>query len=167
MSNGATPRVRRSIQALQDDYAAGNKKPLEDLMRAWKGIKELPPDDPKSFFVLGGYHGEPFRGAGWGNASYWGRLLHAWQHSLPALAPCLSGEAGRGASKHPGLRRRDGAVLGRDKPGFAHARRPWALTQKTFVLDNKTIDNPLRSFVFPANINDNIGGDEHQLPRIR
>ena len=39
-------RIRRSLQELQDDYANGNKKPLEDLMRAWKGIKELPPDDP-------------------------------------------------------------------------------------------------------------------------
>src|SRR5215468_851445 len=65
-------RVRRSIQELQDAYTKGDKKPLEDLMRAWKGIKELPPDNPKSFFVLGGYHGEPFRGAGWGNASWWG-----------------------------------------------------------------------------------------------
>jgi tyrosinase len=64
-------RVRRSIQELQNDYAKDRKKPLEDLMRAWKGIKELPPDDPRSF-LLGGYHGEPFRGAGWGNSSYWG-----------------------------------------------------------------------------------------------
>ena len=59
-------RVRRSIQDLQDDFMKGNKKPLEDLMRAWKGIKELPPDNPRSFFVIGGYHGAPFRGAGWG-----------------------------------------------------------------------------------------------------
>ena len=41
-------------------------------MRAWKGIKELSPDDPNSFFMLGGYHGEPFRGAGWGSSAYWG-----------------------------------------------------------------------------------------------
>ena len=46
-------RVRRSIQDIQDDYAKGNKEPLEALMRAWKGIKELPPDDPRSFFALG------------------------------------------------------------------------------------------------------------------
>ena len=59
-------RIRRSITELQDEYTKGNKKPLEDVMRAWKGIKELPPDDPRSFFKLGGYHGEPFRGAGWG-----------------------------------------------------------------------------------------------------
>ena len=65
-------RVRRSITELQNEYKKGNKKPLEDLMRAWKGIKDLPPDNPQSFFVLGGYHGEPFRGAGWGSTSYWG-----------------------------------------------------------------------------------------------
>jgi tyrosinase len=66
----AALRVRRSIQDIQDDYAKGNKAPLEALMRAWKGITELPPDDIRSFFWLGGLHGEPFRGAGWGNSSY-------------------------------------------------------------------------------------------------
>jgi Common central domain of tyrosinase len=52
-------RVRRSLHELQDEYTKGNKKPLEDLMRAWYGIKALPYDDPKSFFVLGGYHAIP------------------------------------------------------------------------------------------------------------
>ena len=53
----STLRIRRSITDLQDDYTKGNKKPLEDVMRAWKGIKELPPNDPRSFFMLGGYLG--------------------------------------------------------------------------------------------------------------
>lgn len=58
MSN-VTPQVRvwRSIQELGDQYKAGNKKPLEDLSQAWKQMNELPPDDPNSFFTLGGYHG--------------------------------------------------------------------------------------------------------------
>jgi len=43
-------RVRRELISLQQDYEAGNKKPLEDLMRAWKFIKELPADDERSFF---------------------------------------------------------------------------------------------------------------------
>jgi tyrosinase len=42
MDISGDPRVRRSIKDLQDDYTNGNKKPLEDLMRAWKGIKDLP-----------------------------------------------------------------------------------------------------------------------------
>ena len=67
-----TLRVRPNLISLQEDYIAGNKKPLEDLMRAWKFIKELPADDERSFFKIGGYHGEPFRGAGWGSGAYWG-----------------------------------------------------------------------------------------------
>ena len=90
MSNGTPLRIRRSIAELQDEYTKGNKKPLEDLMRAWKGIKELPPDDPRSFFKLGGYHGEPFRGAGWGNSVVLGRLLQPRQCPVSHLAPGLS-----------------------------------------------------------------------------
>ena len=65
-------RVRKSIEELQIAYERGDKKPLEALMRAWKGIQELSTDDFNSFFLIGGYHGEPFRGAGWGNSGFWG-----------------------------------------------------------------------------------------------
>ncbi len=37
---------------------------------------------------------------------------------------------------------------------------PWALTNQNFMLDGKTIPNPLRSFVFNKNIRDNINGDD-------
>jgi tyrosinase len=103
-------RVRRSLTELQDDYTTGNKKPLEDLMRAWKGIKELP-DDPRSFFTLGGFHGESFRGAGWGSPIYWGGYCNHG-NVLFHVASCLSREAGRGPSERPRLRGRDAAVLG-------------------------------------------------------
>ena len=54
--NKGKPRTRRNIQELQDEYSSGrDKKPLEDLMRAWKAIKELPPDDPRAAH-LGIYH---------------------------------------------------------------------------------------------------------------
>jgi len=65
-------RVRRSIADIQADYDAGNKKALEDLMRAWKGIKELGPNEFNSFFMIGGFHGEPFRGPGAQTPSWWG-----------------------------------------------------------------------------------------------
>ncbi|WP_232443684.1 hypothetical protein [Burkholderia ubonensis] len=45
MNSATGVLVRPSIESLQAEYLKGNKKPLEDLMRAWKGIKELPPDD--------------------------------------------------------------------------------------------------------------------------
>src|SRR5450432_4144093 len=72
MATTKKSKIRVSIIDLQQAYEAGKKKPLEDLMRAWKGIKELPPNDDHSFFKLGGFHGEPFRGAGWGSSAYWG-----------------------------------------------------------------------------------------------
>ncbi|KAJ9638430.1 hypothetical protein H2199_007119 [Coniosporium tulheliwenetii] len=81
------PRIRRSIRELEAEYHRGDRKALEDLIRAWKGIQELPPDDPNSFFTIAGYHGEPFRGAGWGNSQWWGGycnhgnvLFPTWHH---------------------------------------------------------------------------------------
>ncbi|MBW4597476.1 MAG: tyrosinase family protein [Brasilonema angustatum HA4187-MV1] len=149
-------RVRRSIQELQDDFEKGNKKPLEDLMRAWKGIKELPPDNPHSFFMLGGYHGEPFRGAGWGNPSYWGGycnhgniLFPTWHRVyLVKLEEALQSIPGCGDVMLPYWDETSDDSL---KNGI-----PWALTQKDFVLDGATIPNPLRSFVFNKNIVDNL-----------
>ena len=38
------PRLRRSITDIQADYERGNKTGLETLMRAWRGIKALPPE---------------------------------------------------------------------------------------------------------------------------
>jgi len=72
MNDRQALRVRRSIQELQKDYEDGDRKPLEDLWRAWIGMKARPPADPQSFHKLAGYHGAPFRGAGWGTARYWG-----------------------------------------------------------------------------------------------
>ena len=47
-------RIRYSVRQLQEMYENNNKAPLEKLMKAWAGIKALPPDDPNSFFVIGG-----------------------------------------------------------------------------------------------------------------
>ena len=60
MSTSSEVKTRQSVRYLQDQYDNGNKQPLEDLVRAWKGIEALPPTDKRSFFILGGYHGEPF-----------------------------------------------------------------------------------------------------------
>jgi hypothetical protein len=85
--------IRRSIRDLENEYNKGtNKKPLEDLIRALKGIQELPTDDPNSFFVIGGYHGEPFRGAGWGNPPVGvGFATMVTFSSLHGTAPILLG----------------------------------------------------------------------------
>jgi tyrosinase len=149
-------RVRRSVQDLQKDYDNGDKKPLENLMRAWKGIKELPPDDRNSFFKIGGYHGEPFRGAGWGNASYWGGYCNHGNILFPTWhrVYCLRLENA--------LRSIDGCkdvtLPFWDETSDDSLKNgiPRALTDEFFTLDGQQIDNPLRSFKFPAKITDHI-----------
>jgi tyrosinase len=153
-------KVRRSLLELQNEYEKGNKKPLEDLMRAWKGIKELPYTDLKSFFKLGGYHGEPFRGAGWGNNAYWGGycnhgnvLFPTWHRVyLLKLEEALQSIKGCKDVMLPFWDETD--EYSRTK-GI-----PWPLTNELFELDGVQIPNPLRSFVFPVNITDHISGDD-------
>jgi tyrosinase len=69
-------RVRRSITDLLVDHDQGNTAPLDTLIRAWDGIQKLPPDDYNSFYTIAGYHAQPYRGAGWGNAAWWGGYCH-------------------------------------------------------------------------------------------
>jgi tyrosinase len=153
-------KVRRSLLELQNEYEKGNKKPLEDLMRAWKGIKELPYTDLKSFFKLGGYHGEPFRGAGWGSNAYWGGycnhgnvLFPTWHRVyLLKLEEALQSIKGCKDVMLPFWDETD--EYSRTK-GI-----PWPLTKEFFELDGVQIPNPLRSFVFPVNITDHISGDD-------
>lgn len=152
-------RVRPSIESLQIAYQNGDQKPLEDLMRAWKGIKELPANDPNSFFKLGGYHGEPFRGAGWGNNAYWGGycnhgnvLFPTWHRVyLLKLEEALQSIEGCEDVMLP--------YWDETSEDSLNNGIPWALTIENFVLDGVSIPNPLRSFVFPNNITDNIQND--------
>lgn len=151
--------IRKDLVELQDDYENGDKKPLENLVRAWKGIQELPSGDSDSFEVLGGFHGEPFRGAGWGNSSFWGGycnhgnvLFPTWHRVyLCRLEKALQRIAGCKNVMMPYWDQTSEESL---KHGI-----PWALTEKEFQLDGETIDNPLRSFIFPKKIVDNINGD--------
>ncbi|MGS0743191.1 tyrosinase family protein, partial [Glaciimonas sp. GG7] len=152
-------RVRQSIQILQDDYSKGHKKSLEDLMRAWKGIKELPADNLRSFFVLGGYHGEPFRGAGWGSADYWGGYCNHGNVLFPTWHRMYLLKVEEALQSIPGCA--DVMMPYWDETSAESLKNgiPWALTRETFVLDGKTIPNPLRSFVFNKNIFDNTSSE--------
>lgn len=160
-------RVRQSLGELQQQYLSGNKAPLEAVMRAWKGIKDLPPDDPRSFYVLGGYHGEPFRGAGWGNSTYWGGycmhgnvLFPTWHRVyLFMLEEAMRSIPGCQDVTLPFWDETDADTL---QNGV-----PWALTAETFELDGQTIPNPLRSFVLPQNIVDHISGDSPNYSKAK
>jgi len=158
-------KVRPSLYTLQTQYEKGNKKPLEDLVRAWKGIKELPSSNPNSFFVIGGYHGEPFQyrkkvdklsdvdrylyWGGWCNHGnilfptwhrvYVYRLEQALQTIVPGVMMAYWDECSDEMLKN-GI--------------------PWVLTNEKFELDGVNIDNPLRSFILPKKLTDYLPGDD-------
>ena len=155
----AAPGIRRSIADVQKDYDNGNKSPLETVMRAWKGIKELPPTDLNSFFIIGGYHGEPFRGKGETDPNWWGGycqhgtvLFPSWHRAyLARLEKALQSIPGCADFMLPFW---DECSADSQASGI-----PRALTDETFVLDGQTIPNPLRSFVLPTAIVDQVQGD--------
>lgn len=67
----SAPRLRLSLQYVQQLYDSGEDRSiLENLVRAWRGIKALPSYHPNSFFMIAGYHGEPFRGPGVSDPSW-------------------------------------------------------------------------------------------------
>jgi tyrosinase len=153
----STPlRVRQSIEELQREYDAGNKKPLQDLMRAWKGIQERPPTDPHSFFVLGGYHGEPFRGAGWGSADYWGGYCNHGNILFPTWHRVYLLKLEEALRSIPGCEDVALPFWDETSPGSLANGIPWALTNEHFELDGETIPNPLRSFTLPLTLADHV-----------
>jgi tyrosinase len=153
------PRVRRSLKELQDDYTSGNKNPLENLWRAWKAIQERPSEDPCSFFTLAGYHGEPFRGAGWGSSQYWGGYCNHGNVLFPIWHRLYLLKLEEALQSIPGC---EDVMLPywdeTSQESLDHGI-PWALTQQYVELDGCTIDNPLRSFRLTANIRDHITND--------
>jgi tyrosinase len=153
-------RVRRSIEDLQYDYHHDKPKPLEDLMRAWRGIKALPPDDDNSFFKIGGYHGEPFRGAGWGNASYWGGYCNHGNVLFPTWHRAYLVRLEEALRSIPGCEDVTLPFWDETSQSSKDNGVPWALTDETFPLDGAPIPNPLRSFVFNKTIKDHISGDD-------
>ena len=68
-------RIRRSLAVLEQEWKTA-KNPSETelgvLIKSFQGIQALPPDNENSFFTIGGYHGEPFRGKGTTQDEWWG-----------------------------------------------------------------------------------------------
>jgi len=138
-------RVRHSLQYIQRLYDTGqDRSQLENLIRAFRGIQALAPDDPNSFFYLGGLHGLPFRGQGETDPKWWGGycwhktvLFPTWhriyilyfENALRSISGC----------QDVTLPLWDEVLVSADGP------IPSVLTSPTFELDGRT-DNPLYSY---------------------
>jgi tyrosinase len=152
-------RTRQSLTDLQAEYDEGNTAPLENLMRAWKGIKELPADDPNSFFMLGGYHGEPFRGPGETDPTWWGGYCQHGTVLFPSWHRVYLYKLEQALQSIPGC---EDVMLPFWDECSEDSRSqgvPAALTAESFMLDGVEIPNPLRSFVLPVDIVDQVQGD--------
>ena len=163
-TNKVNGHVRPSVRSLQDEYEKGNKQPLEDLLRAWKGIKDLPPCDPQSFFVLGGYHGEPFvyrqdwpegKGLYWGGYCNHGNVLFPTWHRIYVLKLEQALQSIVPGVMMPYWDETSQETLAKGIP--------WILTAATVILDEQEIDNPLRSFVLPETLSDNMAEDKDYI----
>ncbi|MFD7655984.1 tyrosinase family protein [Actinosynnema sp. NPDC059797] len=129
----------------------------DQLVLAWQGIQELDPSDENSFFRLGGFHGEPFRGAGWGTSAYWGGycnhgnvLFPTWHRLyLLKLENALRGIEGCEDVRLPYW----------DETGAATREHgvPEIFTKKDYTFsDGRTIPNPLYSYTFQQAIVDHL-----------
>lgn len=143
--------VRKNIRSLSD-------RELDDLVRAFHQIQQLPTTDPDSFFNIAGFHGEPFRGAGWGNASWWGGYCNHGNVLFPTW--------------HRAYVRRLELALQKQVPGVAmpywneieEATTHWegiplVLMQREYHFSDGSgsIPNPLFSYTFQRRVVDNLG----------
>ncbi len=145
--------IRHSVRELQEMKNDGFASPLDNLVRAWKGIKELPYNDKKSFFMLGGYHGEPFEGPHQTDPSYWGgycnhaNVLFPTWHRIYVRKVELALQ-----SIVPGVML---PYWDETSEQSINEGIPAVLTDEKYTYaTGEVIDNPLRSFVFPIDVVD-------------
>jgi tyrosinase len=109
--------------------------------------------------MIGGYHGEPFRGAGWGSSNYWGGYCNHGNILFPTWHRAYLMRLEQALQSIPGCADVMLPFWDETSPASLQKGIPSALTDDTFPLDGATIPNPLRSFVFNRAIVDHINGD--------
>jgi tyrosinase len=150
--------IRRSIYDLVDDRENGRPEELDALMKAWKRIQDRDPDDPDSFFVIGGFHGEPFRGAGTTDGqTWWGGFCEHGTVLFPTWHRAYLHRLEKALQNHPGCER----VMQPFWDECDHRARtdglPTVFTDPTYTFaDGETIPNPLKSYTLPVGIDDQV-----------
>lgn len=159
MASQPSLRVRRSIADIQNDYDNGNTAELEALMRAFKWIKELAPNDPNSFFQIGGFHGEPFRGEGETDPAWWGGYCQHATVLFPSWHRAYMLRIEDALRSAPGCESVTLPFWDETSNDSVSSGIPSCLTDEFFTLDGVQIPNPLRSFTLPMAIVDQVQGD--------
>ena len=153
--------IRRSIYDLVDDRDNGNPEPLDTLMKAWKGIQDRDPDDPDSFFVIGGFHGEPFRGAGTTDAAtWWGGFCEHGTVLFPTWHRAYLHRLERALQSVPDCEHVMQPFWDECDSRARNDGLPAVFTDPTYTFaDGTTIPNPLKSYTLPVAIDDEVTGE--------
>lgn len=145
--------VRKNVRDL-------TKKEQDDLIRAFVGVQSAKSTDEDSFFVIAGYHGEPFRGAGWGNPQWWGGYCNHGNVLFPTWHRAYLHRLEKALQKHvPGIAipywdETEQWTLENGMPEI-FLEPKWTYGDKVNGL-SEPIDNPLFSYEFRASIHDNL-----------
>ncbi|KAI8953700.1 putative tyrosinase [Xylaria longipes] len=159
-----TPRTRHSIQYVQYLYdSREDRSVLENLVRAWRGIKALPYYHPNSFFSIASFHGEPFRGPGVTDANWWGGycnhgnvLFPTWHRVyLLRLENALRSISGCENVTLPFW----------DETAAPEQPIPTILTSPSFELDGDHT-NPLYSYTLQEAIIENVAGARNRYTKL-
>jgi tyrosinase len=145
-------RVRYSLEYLQSMYDSGeDKKPLQDLVRAFKGIQELPIQDENSFWKIASYHGEPENYCNHENVLFptWHRAyLFRIENALRSVPGC----------EDVAMPFWDETITVMPHVQDASIKTiPSVLTSPKFELDGKEIQNPLCSYKYQSSLADGQG----------
>ena len=160
-------RVRHSLQYIQHLYDSGeDRSKLENLIRAFRGIQALPPDDLKSFFYIAGLHGLPFRGPGETDPTWWGGycwhntiLFPTWHRIyLLYIEDALRSITGCQDVTLPFWDEYDPITLLGAGPCI-----PSVLTSPTFELGGRS-DNPLYSYKLQRALLEKVDGQRYSKP---
>ncbi|EFY86006.1 hypothetical protein J3458_021199 [Metarhizium acridum] len=155
-------RIRQSIQHIQYLYDSNtDRSVLEKLIKAWRGIQALPPYHPNSYFRIGGFHGEPFRGPGVSDTNWWGGycnhgnvLFPTWHRAyLLRLEEALRSIEGC----------EDVTLPFWDETFDLDHPIPDILTSPTFPLDGGP-RNPLYSYTLQKTLYENVAGNRYTKP---
>ncbi|KAI1822754.1 hypothetical protein F4861DRAFT_374615 [Xylaria intraflava] len=149
----SSPRVRKNILNLTKDEK-------DTLIRAFKGIQTVPAGkDADVFFELAGLHGQPFRGPGYGNKTWWGGYCHHGNVLFPTWHRAYLLALEDALRKIPGCENLAlpywDEMCGEGK-GDSERVIPEIFTNKTYVLDGKEIHNPLYSYKFAKGFVDRL-----------
>ncbi|KAE8154606.1 common central domain of tyrosinase-domain-containing protein [Aspergillus avenaceus] len=140
---------------------------LEKVVRAFKGLQSLPPDNPNSYFNIAGYHGEPFFGEGTTNPNWWGGYCHHGNVLFPTwhrmyvlrLENAMRSVSGCADVSLPFW---DECEVDADGKPMSI---PEVLTRPTFTLAGDEIPNPLYSYKLQTKLDHEVKGAAHRYSK--